>query len=383
MFRKNMVIFLSLFFSILPILAYGWWNTGHAIVATVAYDNLTPKTKEAVNLILSKQIYSPGNSVCSDAVKGYEIVAVSSWPDVIKTREWESKQVRKFYANAHFIDNSVDISKNGDVISSKDDVESIIAKTVEKSKNDNVVSVINSCLKTLKMSQNDDWENFSLRYLIHLTGDITQPLHVTDPIIENKSNEISTYGANEICFKKAIYVKNMDGTDEEIKNLHALWDAMGGAYDQILEKDSINISKQNQDYLNKVSSELIKKYSYLNKEIYQRPDVETQWAVESYDTAIDYALSDLIFKNMKMYKRRVYINTPSSEYIKTVEEVSEKQVYIAGIRLAGMLNAIFDPNNKKTSKDYVEYLDKISESDSVPLLSKLQNVEINTKPRKK
>ncbi len=383
MFKRGVVVFVSIFFLLSPILVYGWWNTGHALAATIAYDNLTPKTKEAVNLILGKQIYSPGNSECSDAIKGYDIVSVSSWPDVIKTREWESKQVKKFYANAHFIDNSVDISKNGDVTSSKNDAESVIAKTIEKSKNDNIVSVINSCLKTLKTSKNANWENFSLRYLVHLTGDITQPLHATDPIIQNGNNEINTYGANGICFRKSLYVKNIDGTDEEIKNLHELWDAMGGGYDQILEKDSVNISKGNQDYLNNVSAELIKKYSYLNKEIYQCPDIETQWAVESYDTAIDYALPDSIFKNMKMYKRRVYINTPSLKYVDTVKEVSEKQVYIAGIRLAGMLNAIFDPHNKQTPKAYVEYIDKISGTDSVPLLSKLQNVNISITPKNK
>ena len=52
------------------------------------------------------------------------------------------------------------------------------------------------------------------------------------------------------------------------------------------------------------------------------------------------------------------MNTPSQEYRDITGEVSKIQVYKAGIRLADILNAIYDPDNALPAyKDYVKNLD--------------------------
>ena len=54
----------------------------------------------------------------------------------------------------------------------------------------------------------------------------------------------------------------------------------------------------------------------------------------------------------------IKISDPSQLYQKLVRDVSAIQVYKAGIRIANMLNAIYDPEN--ASSAYCNFIEKIT-----------------------
>lgn len=176
---KRILYLLSAVLMIQNVMA--WGPIGHKIVAQIADDQLTHQAKKAVAKLI------PGQSLAD----------VSNWADSIKSKpEWVHTK------SWHFVDIADDQTyetsshnASGDVISSITDM----------------VSVLES--KTASEVTKQE----ALMFIVHLVGDIHQPLHVGRP--EDR-------GGNDV---KVIF-------EGRSMNLHSLW-------------DSGMISKQKMDYL--------------------------------------------------------------------------------------------------------------------------------------
>lgn len=158
-----------------------WGPVGHQIVAQIGEDQLTAKAKIAIEKLLP----------------GKRLAEVSNWADSIKSKpEWVHTK------SWHFVDIPDDQSYEtiphdpaGDVITSITQMVSVL---------------ISPTTSELDKQQ-------ALMFIVHLVGDIHQPLHVGRP---------SDRGGNDV--KVVFEGRNM--------NLHSLW-------------DSGMITRQNMDYL--------------------------------------------------------------------------------------------------------------------------------------
>jgi S1/P1 Nuclease len=179
--------------------AYPWWETGHQTVARLAALHLTPAARTRIARILS----------VPDTPQAVEegLAAASIWADETKAQTGTG--------NWHFID-----------LALQDTRSDIPARC----KDDNCAPArIRLFAGELKSHlPNSGWSELdSLRYIVHLVGDIHQPLHDASD---------ADLGGN--C-------EQIDPPFNRAKNLHALWDggligAMdvdGKALTASLEKD--------------------------------------------------------------------------------------------------------------------------------------------------
>lgn len=202
-----------------------------------------------------------------------------------------------------------------------------------------------------------------LRHLVHLVGDMQQPLHMLQtfyPLFGTTlgGNNIQVRFSDEIPFCKRKSRENGSSLCFS-RNLYALWDS--GAFLCIDERSPIfsfttlESTDRAIQILNKFSKKLIPKclakiekminMERINKLLKESRSI-TSWGADTSSIAIDLAykpLDDQILALTNTSQEIIIDNT----YFESVCKVSAEQIYLAGIRLADMLNSIFDENYTK------------------------------------
>lgn len=236
-----------------------WGKTGHRAVGAIAENYLTGRAKRKIDKLLNRQ---------SEAF-------VSTFADEIKS----DKRYDKFYT-WHYINMPLNETYQ----------ESI------KNENGDMVTGIEYCKSIIKdPNASDDDKAFYLKLLIHLVGDLHQPLHV---------GREEDRGGNDI--KVQWQFKDT--------NLHSVWDskmidAFGMSYTELAN---------NVDYLTKEQVKTIQKGTVVD------------WVNETQQLAKTVYASVNEGDNLR--------NEYSYLYFDTVRT----QLHKAGIRLAKVLNEVFE-----------------------------------------
>lgn len=119
-----------------------WGPTGHRVTGEIAEKHLSRSAKRKIEKLL----------------KGQSLAFVSTYADEIKSDRTYNK-----YYSWHYINMPLD----GDYV------------TAKKNPKGDLVTGINHCIKTLKDDNaNTKEKRFSLKMLVHLLGDLHQPLHI-------------------------------------------------------------------------------------------------------------------------------------------------------------------------------------------------------------
>lgn len=246
-----------IFFMFLSFQVFSWGVTGHRSVGKIADNHLTKKTRKKITAIL-----------------GHDTPAVvSTWMD----------QIRSFEGYAHTYDwHWVTIPDGQTYESSEKNPKGDIIMTIER---------LITELKAGGLPQNKEAEH--LKMLVHLIGDIHQPLHVGSGLDRGGNDEKVEWFRNE-------------------SNLHRVWDS--GMIDA--RKYSYT---ELATVLDHASKEEIKKW--------QSASVR-DWANESV------ALREQVY-NLPEDKRISY------RYLENNWQSVELRLLQAGIRLAGVLNDIY------------------------------------------
>lgn len=177
--------------------AWAWGSEGHRIIASIAWDRLTPAARQEVNNLLG----SRGRVAIEEA---------STWADEIRPSRPET-------APWHYV--NIEISSNGYEPARDCPAGNCVIAQVEKD-----VRIIGDRQLLLPVRSE------ALRFLIHFVGDLHQPLHCAD----NHDR-----GGNSV--RVAI------GTEET--NLHAVWDrdvvaALGEEADSVASTLDTQISPE-------------------------------------------------------------------------------------------------------------------------------------------
>ncbi len=240
-----------------------WSQIGHRVVGEVAESYLSCRAKRNIRKIL-----------------GNESIAISSnWADFIK-----SDSTMNYLDPWHYI--NVKSGLNYTEFANYLQQDTIV----------DAFTKLNFLIKELKNKQTPlDKKQMYLRLVIHIVGDIHQPMHV------GRKEDLGGNKINVLWFN-------------EPTNLHALWDEKLITYQKLSYTEyttSINHADKK-----------------LRKQWQQQP--MSEWLFESYQIA-DKLYAGITQPNQKLSYRYNY------DYIDTLN----LQLLKGGVRLAGLLNEIF------------------------------------------
>lgn len=237
--------------------AFSWGQIGHRTVGLVAQKHLNKKTKKKLKELLFHESLAIISVWMDDEKSNPDFRHASDW-------HWVTIPEGKTYAET-------EKNENGDVIQT-------INRVISELKSDNLTK---------------EQEVMNIKILVHLVGDIHQPLHV---------------GTGEDIGGNAVKV-NWFSDDS---NLHRVWDS-----DMIQSKEFSYTELASS--IDHVDPDIIK--------LWQQDDVLV-WAKESMD------LRPQVY-NLPENKRLGY------QYLYDNWSTVEKRLQQAGIRLAGILNDIY------------------------------------------
>lgn len=258
--------------------AFAWGPTGHRAVGEIATGFLDSKVAQKVHKIL----------------EGRSLARVANWPDEIKSEP----QTYKYTFNWHYTDWPEEMQEHN-----------------EHNSAGILLTSISEQLKTLKHSgATKEQKAFALKFLVHLVGDLHQPLHVGNGL---------DMGGNT-C--KVIFQKTPT-------NLHALWD-----------EGMIDFTRLSFTELAK----FVKQGSQTSDLVEWRKGGPLDWALESKkirETIYpDNVASPLGPVSIRQFCRKDIAPTEAEmpklgfEYSYKFLPVVEKRLLQAGVRLAKLLN---------------------------------------------
>lgn len=254
-----LLLTLSLIFNVSNAFNEPYWGaTGHRAVGEIAALHLSKKAKKEIEKILG----------------GQGLAMVSTFGDDIKSDNAYDK-----YYTWHFVNFPFDTKYEDS----------------EKNKRGDIVTGINHCIKVLKDPNSSEQDKvFFLKFLVHLIGDLHQPLHVGRG--EDK-------GGNDIKLE----------WHRRKSNLHRVWDSdMIGFYNM-----SYSELVDNRKKLSKSQITAIKEGSILD------------WTYESQ------ALAKKVYASAEPEAKLSY------RYSYDHFEIVRTQLQKSGIRLAKVLNDIY------------------------------------------
>ncbi|MFI4919783.1 MAG: S1/P1 nuclease [Legionellales bacterium] len=251
---------------------HSWNAMGHQLIAQIAYDNLTPK---------AKYICSKYNNSVRTYSKNNSFVYSSIWLDVLKTKDVH------WFDSLHYID--LPFSKDATSLPSIQEHNALWA-----------IKQATAVLSSKKSSVSD--KGLGLRILIHVVGDIHQPLHTATLVSQQQPQ--GDLGGNLFLL----------GSNPIGRNLHQYWDKGAGSL--------VGLST---------------KYQIKNR----AHELEENWPCQM---AAEGGPEQWVNLSHQLAVTQVYKigpgTTPGKQYQSEAQMITQKQIASAGCRLAALLNKI-------------------------------------------
>jgi hypothetical protein len=266
--------------------ALAWGGLGHAVIAKIAYDRLTPEARAKVDALLASD---------PDTLTAPDIESRASWADAYREQHRETAEWH--YVNIELDHPDIDAACYGHPKLAPGQPAS------QGPAHDCVTDKIEEFAAELRDPATPAAERvLALKYVLHFVGDMHQPLHSSDHMDK---------GGNCVGLTPS--------PDGHANNLHAFWDstvvrALGGSADEIAAELEAQITPAE-----------IKAWS---------AGSPRDWALEGFQIAKRdaYALPD---RPTCEEHRSVAL---SSAYEATAVKDAAAQLEKAGIRLAYVLN---------------------------------------------
>lgn len=265
MYKRILKVSLALLLFYFPLKAMCWGQLGHRIVAEIADSYLTSKTKAEIKKILANE----------------SIAMASNWADFVK-----SDTAFKYLDTWHYIN----FEKNLSYAQLKDVLKKDTGKV------NDAYTAITFLTKELKKKSLPLYKKqMYLRLLIHIVGDVHQPMHVS-PVGSTGGNDIKVQ-----WFSQA-------------SNLHRIWDS------DLIEQQQLSYTEYS-NFLNHTTAAQRKKL---------QAEPVSKWLYDSYTIAQNLH-NEITEANTRLGYKYNY------DHIALLNQ----QLLKGGIHLAGLLNSIF------------------------------------------
>jgi hypothetical protein len=306
-----------------------WIDTGHKIVAMIAWEDLTPKTKAAVTELLKQHpryekdlLADAPENATPEQLDQHAFAVAATWPDMVRKQEHPMHNLYNF-PFWHYID-----------IPFEDGAKADIETPTTPGPHD-AVEALTQCTAELKDgSTAPDKKAIDICWVAHLVGDVHQPLHAASRY-SPKFPKGDAGGNSEVVLRDPPY------PDSQAK-LHLIWDSFPGDYQSEFVDRYVAVGIRNDpQYSREALKQLLSVTDFM------------AWAQESHAIAVEdaYLNGHLESAVAGRGERRSSTNRSSTQPIPGLppgyKEKAEKdvmhQLAVAGYRLADLLNSIFDP----------------------------------------
>jgi len=301
----------------------GAWNSkGHMTVAAAAWKDLTPDARaKAIALLRLNPDYPAWvQGVAPADADTVAFVRAATWPDQVRSTYQEDGSTPKGNATETQNIGFVDCLKHrywhfDDIPFSTD------GTPLEDPGTPNAVTQIRAFSSALAdPATSDEIKSYDLAWLLHLVGDIHQPLHATSRFTQQSKHGDSGGNAVILCPKRGMKCSN------RFNSLHAYWDDALGTSDSAssaLKMACLKPAPAGSHCLPQAPADAL------------TIDDPGTWAQESFDLSRKVVYQRPIGGGKGPY----YL---TKRYQATVGSTAEKQVALAGARLAKLLNAALE-----------------------------------------
>ncbi|HEV7902221.1 MAG TPA: S1/P1 nuclease [Pyrinomonadaceae bacterium] len=294
--------------------AFAWGDTGHMVVAQIAYSRLNPtaaaRVAELVKLIHANYSFKDQKGNTKFVNKTYTPITIANYMDDMRDHPvLKNKLAPMHFTNDPFFDGipekelaAVPVNIQAQI---QESAEMLRANAFSKTKQ-----------KMLK-------EATHLAYLFHLVGDLHQPLHCVSRYSEEHPQGKGDQGGN------LFFLDPADAHGKHKEKLHGYWDAGGRQFDFVSRP------------LSTAGFEKIREFAFAAMKTYpaKRPEWKVaevgEWVRESHDLAVENAYRDAQGNSLTQFAE------PDEKYRERAQEIARRRVAMAGYRLAALLNSIY------------------------------------------
>lgn len=299
-----------------PLLTYAWDDVGHKTTAYIAWQRMSPSARETAIRILRTaaedshlSAYYQNFGAEPEQVRKLEyFMLVSTWADIVRDRSFETRYRKYHKSNWHYDDIFwKQVNGRAEMLSGFEEGGAAVEK----------LSDFDKLIRD--PSASDKEKAIAIAWIMHLAGDIHQPLHtsarVTD--LEPKGDQ----GGN-------LFLLSPQNTPRENQlNLHWLWDSI------IVRMTPLKGDACERDYVTGIARQLMKRHPFASFRQGLKAGDYRAWRDESFK----YAPTDVFSPELVRFQE------PSVRYKRNALRVSERQIALAGYRLGELLNTVFTP----------------------------------------
>ena len=336
--RRLLAALLTALLTAQPLAAQAWWAEGHQTVATIAAGLIKGSPAEARVTALLGDLSMPLASIWADCVKGispkqdYSYPAPGKFPACAELETPERMAEMSDYVRRN--DRQCIVGSDEDSCHKQTHYADVAPERgryregVVGARTDDVVGALRQAILVLQGQPAPGQPNFknqreALLVLIHLVGDIHQPLHVSAPYLDARGRRVDpdrhaidparfTVGGNSLDVVMA--------PGQAPMNLHALWDRVPDQFRPSHVDDA-----------------------WLAEARQVRPDNGSaatwpaRWATQSVAQA-GMVMQGLVFSPREGSHWKVSL---PDGYAARMDAIKRQQLTLAGTRLAQVLKAVF------------------------------------------
>jgi len=259
--------------------AGAWGSDGHSIVAEIAQRRLSPAAREAVERVLGDP---------------RSLASVSSWADDYRAAHAET-------ANWHFVD----------IPLGRERYDPARDCPADPAHGDCIVAELLRLRSEMRCAPRLEQRRDALRFAVHFVADVHQPLHTVAAARGGNDVRVSGSMHGETC-------RHHCELEPEFSNLHALWDT------GLIRRTAWSWGA----YVDRLESGILQEESVRRAAAVQDP---VQWANESHAAARAVWNDSLV---------PVYGHL-DDRYYRAVHPILDRQLALAGVRLAQFLNEAY------------------------------------------
>lgn len=287
--------------------AYAWDEIGHEVIARIAWANMSAEARAAAAALLSNAPEDSGLPALNPASGAAStrrrvlFVEASTWPDIVRDEAFPLRRRAYHRGNWHYVNFFFESTPEGP--RDRTDLRPDTVNIVER------LTRLEASVVDLSRPAAD--RAVDLAWILHLAGDVHQPLHTTARVTPAAPR--GDQGGNLFL---------MNGT----VNLHSYWD---GAIRRAFRR---NANEPEHAYVSRIANNIMQQHprsaftpAQLDSLSYE------QWARAGFETA----------------KSQVYSTpegqAPSAAYRDATIRTAEQAAALAGYRLARLLNRRLAP----------------------------------------
>jgi hypothetical protein len=312
--RRAFVVCLIAIALLLPQSALAWNATGHEVVARIAWEKMEPQTRARVIALMMQapadadlaSLLPTDNRPLSIRQRDLFMLA-ATWADIVRSDEFPERKKKYHHSIWHFA-NFFWKQQNGVAV----DMLELPPEKV------NIVERLNF-LQTEVVDRNTEasQRGIDLAWILHLIGDIHQPLHTSARVTELEPK--GDQGGN------LFLLTPKETPKEKTKKLHGFWD-------DILRKSfPRKASETDTAYANRIASIIMQRHPEQKMTGRLKPGAYDEWAREGLAAAKAHVYPSWL-KRFQM---------PPEKYRQQADNIAEPAIALAGYRLAATLDRLF------------------------------------------